>query len=177
MAEQNYVNEEWRSIKGYEGLYEISSFGRVRSLNYRRKGISQIMKLTAGWNKYIKATLVDRDGNSRTYRVHRLVADAFLPTPLPEQTQVNHIDGNKQNNMVVEGRCNLEWVTPRDNCNNPNTKPNYYIRYHREGEHERRSVGQRKRFREHPDDLQKMWDGYRRYQQKRREKNGQFGFS
>lgn len=164
MAEQNYLNEEWRCIKGYEGLYEISSFGRVRSLNYRRNGISQIMKLTAGWNKYIKATLVDKEGNSRTYRVHRLVAENFLPPPPPDKTMVNHKSGQKQDNRV----SNLEYVDAKENANNPATKPNYHIRYHREGEFARRSAGQRRRFAMHPEDLEKMWVGYRKYQDKRK---------
>ena len=166
--ENNYLNEEWRPVRGYEGQYEVSNYGRMRSLNYYGRGVCKIMRLTAGWNRYIKVGLRGRDGEMKYFRVHRLVAEAFLPAPLPEQTQVNHIDGNKQNNMVVEGRCNLEWVTPRDNCNNPNTKANYYVRYHRAGEFERRSAGQKKRFAERPEDVKKLRDGYRRYWEARR---------
>lgn len=175
--ETNYLYEEWRPVKGYEGLYEISNYGRVRSLNYYGKGICKIMHLTAGWGKYIKAGLRDRDGNIHYHYVHRLVAIAFLPTPPPEKTQVNHISGDRQDSMCVEGfHVNIEWVSPKDNANNPSTKPNYYKRYHREGEFARRSAGQRRRFQQHPEDLEKMRTGYRKYQEKRKTEKLQFGF-
>ena len=135
-------NEEiWKPIKGYEGLYDVSSWGRIRSLNYYCKGKHEILKLSAKPNTYIKVGL-RKDGMVRYYRVHRLVAEAFLPPPMEGQTQVNHKDGNKQSNVV----WNIEWVSPKQNTNNPNTKPNMFRRYHKEGEFERRSQGQKKRF-------------------------------
>ncbi len=162
--ENNYLNEHWLPVKGYEGLYEVSNYGRVRALNYYGRLIKRIMHLTAGWGKYIKAGLTGRDGKTRYFRVHRLVALAFLPQPAEDKTQVNHKNGNKQDNRVE----NLEWVTPRENCRNPATYPRLFIRYHREGEHERRSRAQRKRMQEHPEDLQKLWEGLRRYFEARR---------
>ena len=134
--------EIWKAIPDYEGLYEISNIGRVRSLNYLHRGFVKILKLSAKNGKYIKVTLYNREGNPKTLRVHRIVAMVFLPEPTPKQTQVNHIDGDKQNNNVE----NLEWVSPQQNVNNPNTKHRMSIRYHREGEFERRSIAQRKRF-------------------------------
>lgn len=149
----NDLYEIWLPIIGYEGLYEVSSWGRIRSLNYYCRGKHKILKLSAKPNTYIKVGL-RKDGTVKYYRVHRLVAEAFLPNPL-NLPQVNHIDGNKQNNAI----CNIEWVSAKQNTNNPNTKPNMSIRYHKEGEFERRSAAQKKRMKEHPEDLWKMWNG------------------
>ena len=134
------TDEIWKPIKGYEGLYDVSSWGRIRSLNYYCKGKREILKLSAKPNTYIKVGL-RKDGTVRYYRVHRLVAEAFLPNPL-NLPQVNHIDGNKQNNAIN----NIEWCSPKQNTNNPNTKPNMFRRYHKEGEFARRSTAQRRRF-------------------------------
>ena len=134
------LQEQWVPIKNYEGLYEVSSWGRIRSLNYYCRGKHMILKLTAKPNTYIKVGL-RKDGTVKYYRVHRLVAEAFLPNPL-NLPQVNHIDGNKQNNAIN----NIEWVSAKANVNNPNTKPKMNIRYHKDGEFERRSQGQKKRF-------------------------------
>ena len=91
--------EIWRAIAGYEGLYEVSSWGRVRSLNYCRRGKIVILNLSAKPNKYIKVGL-RKNGKTTTFWVHRLVAVAFLLPPQKEQTQVDHIDGDKQNNQA-----------------------------------------------------------------------------
>ena len=141
MDKNEYLNEIWLPIKEYEGLYDVSNYGRIRSHNYLKKGITRILKLSAKPNTYIKVGLY-KDGTMRYHRVHRLVAEAFLPPPSEGQTQVNHIDGNKHNNFA----SNLEWCTPWENVHNPNTMKNHYIRYHREGEAQRRSEGQRRRY-------------------------------
>jgi len=106
-------DEEWRPISGREGSYEVSSAGRVRSLERFRRGRgghptrvpARLMKLTPN-RGYLGLSL----GVGRYVQVHRLVAVAFLPNPgnLPE---VNHKDGNKANNAVE----NLEWVTHCEN--------------------------------------------------------------
>ena len=83
------INELWLPIRGYEGLYEISSYGRVRSLNYRNKGIRKVLSCHARQGYYIKVALV-KNGVPKYYRVHRLVAQAFLPPPSERQTQVEH---------------------------------------------------------------------------------------
>lgn len=153
--------EIWKPIIGYEGLFEISNLGRVKSLNYYGRGKPKVLELSAKGGKYIKVTLF-KDGCQKTFTVHRLVAAAFLPEPTPEQTQVNHIDGDKQNNYA----SNLEWVSPKQNVNNPNTRYRMSIRYHREGEFERRSAAQKRRFKQHPEDLIKMWEG-RNWKRKR----------
>jgi len=104
-------NEEWRDIDGYEGMYMISNMGRIKSL--ARKGVlfDRIIKSKPTRTGYHIIGL--RKGESRTfYLVHRLVAQAFLPNPnnLPE---VNHKDEDLNNNTLD----NLEWVTPKQNCN------------------------------------------------------------
>lgn len=97
------MEEHWLPVKGYEGLYEISDWGRVKSLNYRGTGKEQILHQTQNKSGYMYVPL-HKDGKTKSCRVHRLVAEAFVPNPnnLPE---VNHIDENKQNNRSE----NLEW--------------------------------------------------------------------
>lgn len=102
------MEEIWKPIKGFEGLYEISSRGRLKSYKKTPKG--QILKLHNKKGDYFKVSLQGKGKHNRSVSVHRLVAEHFLPNPhnLP---QVNHIDGNKQNNMAD----NLEWCTPTQN--------------------------------------------------------------
>jgi hypothetical protein len=107
---------EWRPIKEYEGLYEVSDTGLVKALEKRvergkcnRTWKEHIKKYGVDSKGYLRVTL-SKDGTNKTYKVHRLVATAFTPNPdnLP---QVNHIDGNKSNNCV----SNLEWCTQSEN--------------------------------------------------------------
>lgn len=97
--------ERWLPVVGYEGLYEVSSLGRVKSL-IKNKILKQYKK-----GSYLYVFLY-MSKKSRTYRVHRLVAIAFIPNPL-NLPQVNHKDENKQNNCVD----NLEWCTAKYNIN------------------------------------------------------------
>ena len=112
-------NEIWKPIEGYEGLYEVSSLGNVRSLDrldiykgkYKRyfKGKNLIPIFDRGGYLQI---MLSKNGKVQTYKLHRLVAKAFIPNPdnLP---QVNHKDENKQNNCVD----NLEWCDSTYNIN------------------------------------------------------------
>ena len=100
---KEYINEIWKPIKGYEGLYEVSNFGRIKSLNYNHTGKGKILKQNQIMNGY-KSVMLYKDGNGKNYLVHRLVAEAFLPNP-NDYKEVNHKDENPQNNIV----SNLEW--------------------------------------------------------------------
>ena len=100
---------KWKDVPGYEGLYQVSNFGEVRSLFYRGKKLVQILKAAADKKGYLHVGLW-KDGKVRTKQVHRLVALAFIPNP-NNLSVVNHIDWNKQNNRVD----NLEWCTVRYN--------------------------------------------------------------
>lgn len=115
-----YLNEIWRDIKGYEGLYQVSNFGRVRSLdrivngnwknpNIKRNG--KILKINILPSGYCRV-LLSKDGKTKLHYVHRLVATAFIPNP-NNYPCVNHKDENKQNNCVE----NLEWCTQKYNNN------------------------------------------------------------
>lgn len=103
------IEENWKDIKGYEGFYQISNLGNVRSLP--RNGTinkSRILKPNNVKN-YLQVSL-QKHGETKYQKVHRLVADTFIPNP-NNYPQVNHIDGNKHNNCVD----NLEWVTSSEN--------------------------------------------------------------
>ena len=96
--------EIWRDIEGFEGKYQVSSWGRVRNAITKC-----IIKPYSNEKGYLKIGLT-KDGKCVKFRVNRLVANAFIPNPynLP---QVNHKDGNKANNSFT----NLEWITNDDN--------------------------------------------------------------
>ena len=102
----------WKDIQGYEGLYQVSNTGRVRSLNYKRTGKTKILKQNTTKRGYKRVTLCKKGEKPYPYYVHRLVAQAFIQNPnnLP---QVNHKDEDKQNNTV----WNLEYCTQKYNNN------------------------------------------------------------
>lgn len=120
MEVKKYLFEEWRDVAGYEGLYEVSNFGRVRSVDrYVSRGCKgavlfkgKILKKRTNIDGHITVQLYDKNHNVKTAFVHRLVAEAFIPNPenLPF---VNHKDERPKNNFVE----NLEWCSHVYNCN------------------------------------------------------------
>lgn len=103
--------EIWRPVKGYEGLYEVSSLGYVKSLNYHRTGKEKILKPAKNKYGYLFVALY-RNGKRKMSKLHRLVAEAFIPNPEGFK-QVNHIDEDKTNNVV----SNLEFCDCKYNNN------------------------------------------------------------
>lgn len=109
------MEEIWKSVVGYEGLYEVSSLGNLKSLD-RVKGMYGQLKnykgrdLKPNSNKGYLKQILHKDGERKYAQVHRLVAIAFLPNPENKQ-EVNHKNGIKTDNRVD----NLEWVTTSEN--------------------------------------------------------------
>jgi len=103
------MTEIWKPVVGYEGYYDVSSRGRIRSVNTkrRRKIVSRILKSGLRPDGYHNVVL-SREGVTRTRTVHRIVAEAFLG---PSELTVNHRDGDRGNNSVG----NLEWLSIREN--------------------------------------------------------------
>lgn len=110
---------EWKPIKGYEGLYEISNTGKVRSLDHLRKTdrssyVQKGKELKLGLNKktgYLMVSL-SKEGKTKSHTVHKLVAKTFIENP-NNYSCINHKDENKQNNHI----SNLEFCTKKYNCN------------------------------------------------------------
>lgn len=110
------MKEKWRPVIGYEGLYEVSSFGRVKSLdrkihtnnNHDRFLKGRILVIKKNIGGYPICSLSNK--KSRSVRVHRIVARSFILNP-DNKPCVNHIDNSRTNNCV----SNLEWITQKDN--------------------------------------------------------------
>lgn len=97
------MTEIWVSVKGYDGLYQVSNLGRIRRIH------GKVLSPKPGKLGY-KIVALHMNGYAKKYLVHRLVAEAFIPNT-DNKPYVNHIDGDKSNNVVT----NLEWVTPSEN--------------------------------------------------------------
>lgn len=111
--------EVWKDVKDYEGLYQISNFGRVKSLlgwdgkrYIKRERILSPSKQSLNPDYGRAVVNLCKDGKRKTFKVHRLVATAFLPNP-EGLNIINHIDGNPLNNKVD----NLEWCDTLHNVN------------------------------------------------------------
>lgn len=121
--------EIWKDVVGYEGLYQVSNLGRVKSLyrefwcgkdyNILKKYPETILTiwLDNGGYEYVTFT---RNSKSKKFKVHRLVGEAFIPNP-ENKPQIDHIDTIRTNNKVE----NLRWVTRSENNLNPITLKRY----------------------------------------------------
>lgn len=102
----NHDNEVWNDVKGFECLYQISNYSRVRSLK-----TNKILKCGIDEHGYYVINLYDKENKKRRYvSLHRLLAENFIPN-LENKSQVNHKDGVKANCYLY----NLEWNTPSEN--------------------------------------------------------------
>lgn len=113
------MSEIWKDIKGYEGFYQVSNLGNVRSVDRvvkhprygERKEKGRLLKpRKVSKNGRYLTVLLCKNGKQVNHRVHRLVAEAFIPNEYNKR-EVNHIDGNRENNRAD----NLEWVTREEN--------------------------------------------------------------
>ena len=110
------MDEIWKAVVGYEGLYEISSYGNIRSLDRYADGRNGSKRLHKGkelfpfTSKGYQVIDLYKDKKRKHCKIHRLVAEAFISNP-ENKGDVNHIDGDKTNNHVE----NVEWCTRREN--------------------------------------------------------------
>ena len=116
---EDMEGEIWKDIKGYEGLYQVSNMGRVKSLErmcktsrnnieHYRIAYTRILRQLPADGKYLRVTLC-KNSKSKTIKVHRLVAEAFIKNPLNKPT-VDHI-----NTVITDNRvCNLRWFTMKE---------------------------------------------------------------
>ena len=112
------MEEIWKDVKGFKGVYQISNLGRLKS--FKKEVTGKILSNTNKKGDYFSVVLRKGDRVKHT-RVHRLVAEAFIPNP-ENFPQIHHKDGNKQNNCAD----NLEWVSTKEHHfitqqENPNT--------------------------------------------------------
>lgn len=101
--------EIWKAIEGTNGQYEVSNTGKVRSNNYLGHGGQKELSLSKDHKGYLRVRIYIA-GTRKTIKVHRAVAEAFIPNP-DNKPEVNHKDGNKSKNYVE----NLEWSTGKEN--------------------------------------------------------------
>lgn len=118
------MKEIWIPIKGFEGKYEISNMGRVKSLprkwvagNHTEQSHGEIILTPPHTDKYLRVILYDGNGKRYRKKIHKMVAEAFLEKP-EEDRVIDHINGIKTDNRAT----NLRWVTHYENSiENPNT--------------------------------------------------------
>lgn len=126
---EKLFSEIWKPVKGFEGLYEVSNMGNVRSvghnvcfldygkyIDFYRDG--KLLKLTVNKQGYCVVCLYDASiKKAKLYKVHRLVAETFIPN-VENKPMIDHINTIKTDNRVE----NLRWCSQKENCNNPLTR-------------------------------------------------------
>lgn len=105
------TEEKWKDIEGFEGKYMVSNLGRIKALDYRRTGKEKILLQITDKLGY-KSIQLWKNANRKKYKIHRLVANTFLPNP-NNFPIINHKDKNPSNNSVE----NLEWCSYQYNVN------------------------------------------------------------
>lgn len=119
-----FENETWRDIPGYEGLYQVSNLGRVKSLPKYNCNKERIMKQTVNpRNKRLSVMLCKSPSSHKRIYIHRLVASAFIENPNGYR-EINHKDEDPQNNIVE----NLEWCSRKYNMNYGTTPKRFNIK-------------------------------------------------
>lgn len=107
----NIIIESWKDIKGYEGLYQISNLGRIKSFKTSKSGKYMTPKNDS--RGYLQIQLSNNDKVKKNFKIHRLVAQAFIPNP-DNKPCIDHINTIRDDNRVE----NLRWVTHKENSNN-----------------------------------------------------------
>lgn len=121
----NMENEEWKDVVGYEGLYQVSNLGNVRMLEHYTPYVKgSVMKIPAknlyiGWSNGYRTVWLCKNKIRKLKKVHRLVAEAFIPNP-ENKPCIDHINTIRHDNRIE----NLRWATYKENGNNKNTKAN-----------------------------------------------------
>lgn len=109
---QELEDEIWKDVPGFEGSYQVSSFGRIKALTRKRglRTLKELIRKPVVMNKYFSVYAKSPGKKNKQLRIHRIVALVFVPNP-EKKPHINHKDCNKFNNHY----SNLEWCTPKEN--------------------------------------------------------------